>query len=410
MMYRDKLEELLSNKCLKIKRDRESQEIVMKCLKDRHNIPTGDTMDMLKLKTNYGELTDFTLYCLLEGFEQLDKAKYSTEYFSDKEISNYSSMGYERESVFPLRFKVNQGPDDQWIGFIDMELFRTLRVNQILNYNPNTQRPMKKVTRKGEEFFKPVLNTKSVDEIYASLKAGEYIPDTLTFNIPETAEFYYDNEQRELIITSIDKLDITDGYHRYMAFCRAMDTIPDFNYFIEVRITYFSEDKARHFIFQQDKKNHMPKVSAKAMDASNNANRVVKKLNTEMTSNLKGKIGQNEGLINLGEMCVAVEYFYFSKSNKEDIKLIIDTFNELRNKWNLITNANVSLLERQYTLRELIVITYIFSKYSDEGEIISKIGRVLDGSLENIKKKAYTNTGSLSKSYVDSLIELVEEV
>ena len=87
------------------------------------------------------------------------------------------------------------------------------------------------------------MNNKAVSEIAYAYEHNEFIPNTLTFNIPmETNfDFYYDEDSCTLIINSLPYFDISDGYHRYVAMCRERDVNPSFNIPWELRIINFSD-------------------------------------------------------------------------------------------------------------------------------------------------------------------------
>ena len=88
-----------------------------------------------------------------------------------------------------------QVADDQWIGTLDVNTFFSFQNAGLINYNPNTQRSMTKVTRNGNDIYRITLNKSAVNSIKSDMLERIYIPDTITLNIPaddEFADFYYD--------------------------------------------------------------------------------------------------------------------------------------------------------------------------------------------------------------------------
>lgn len=126
----------------------------------------------------------------------------------------------------------------------------------MINYNVNAQRTMQRVIKGDKELYRITLNKHAVNSIRRSFESGEFIPNTITLNIPEDPEneFYYNEKNSELVIKNINHFDISDGYHRYVAACQAYDQNDKFNYPLEIRIVSFDNDKVKKFIFQEDQK------------------------------------------------------------------------------------------------------------------------------------------------------------
>ena len=77
--------------------------------------------------------------------------------------------------------------------------------------------------------------------------------------------------------------------------------------------------------------------------------------------NLKNKIARNNGSINYGELATVIKYFYFKgQTVDKSIKRIIEVENEVRDKFNKLTEANTDLLDKNYSFAELMIIFYTF--------------------------------------------------
>ena len=236
-----------------------------------------------------------------------------------------------------------------------------LRKAQLINYNANAQRTLQKIVKGERSYYKITLNKDAISKITESMNNGNYIPNTITLNMPETADFSYDDSKCILTIKSLDHFDISDGYHRYIAMGQLKDKNPDFNYPMELRIVMFSEDKVKQFIYQEDQKTKMKKIDSDSMNMNAPENLVVERLNRDVMFNLKNKIARNNGSINYGELATVIKYFYFKgQTVDKSIKRIIEVENEVRDKFNKLTEANTDLLDKNYTFTELMIIFYTF--------------------------------------------------
>ena len=268
--------------------DGKKQRKIINQLFAEHNIPVSVSSDMLSLKRSPSTETEFVLYHLLKKLNE----KEINKYFTDKEIKEYEGIIVESEKVkFPLRFNVVQIADDQWIGKITMKELMDLGSSQLINYNENAQRVLKRIIRGGEEYYRIQLNKAAVEAIKESLLLDRYIPNTITLNIPQDDDnrFSYDESAQEMIIKSLHMFDILDGYHRYIAMSNIFVQRPDFDLTIELRLTNFSDEKARQFIWQEDQKTKMKRVDSNALNKYNNGNKVVAKLKDKGFSDIIGR-------------------------------------------------------------------------------------------------------------------------
>ena len=179
------------------------------------------------------------------------------EFFTEEEVREFRKTRYKVKKVaFPLVFEgMAQVASDQWIGVTSAKRLMELKDAQLIRYNANTQRTLKRVVRGEQRFYRISLNKKSVGEIRKRMESDTYIPDDITLNVPVGSEFTYSNGT--LKITSMEAFDIIDGYHRYIAMSQSSATKDGFDYPMELRIVNFPEHKAQRFIFQKDQKTLM---------------------------------------------------------------------------------------------------------------------------------------------------------
>jgi hypothetical protein len=362
-----------------------------------------------------GEGSEAFLYAILEAMVELDIVRSSTisKYFTDKEIELYKDSRYEEERLtFPLEFDMIQIEEDHWIGTIDVDTLVSLGKEQLLCYNPETQRPMQKLVRGKTEYWRITLDQNAVESIADSFRKGKFVPNALTINIPydSNADFTYDAERKKFIIHSAERLDIIDGYHRYIAACMVKDEDPNFYYSMELRIVNFSTSKAQQFIFQEDQKTKMRKIDSDSYDTSSAANAVVARINENMLCNIQGMIGRNNAPIPQAELAVLIKYFFFNgkRSPAEEKMQIINVAKELVSDFNLITEHNPQYLEIKYTFRTLLSMLYCFQRFADDKKLMCKM---VDYTIEqvNASKSPKFFNSTPRKSLIKEVDKIIEE-
>ena len=416
-MYKAKemVEEYLERKLRDIVLDRKvSSEYYAKCM-DKYNIPGGLVADYAMGNKSLGEANPFVLFCLIDCIpENMRKKGYIKEAFTESEIEMYSNSKYDQgKQVFPLVFRVHQVRDDQWIGRISLKTLMDMRDAQIINYNTETQRTLKRIVRGEEVSYQIAVNKKSVKDIGDSVADGTYIPTPITLNVlPESEiDFNYDDKTGTLTIYSVDKLDMTDGYHRYLALSHDYDLglIDDFT--MELRLTIFSKEKASHFIFQEDQKTKMKKVDSESFNMTSPANIVVQKLTESTKCNLQGLINRADGIINaawLGEM---INFMYFRRIPKGQQRMkIIQITNELIEFFNTITESNTEYLEKRYTYKKLLAVMSVFDYYrdKDKSDMPEVLDKVVPMVLKDTSKKL--NVNKIYSPAIKDIEKMIEEV
>lgn len=361
-----KTKEELANKikplCEKVLFDKEKSNNILQEMQTSFNIPTGMTMDLLTGRINLEDANEFILFALCSCLDKELEKNNTNKYFTSIEIEGYSKSKYQEETIkFPIEIKCIPVAADQWIGSIDVDFIMKLRKAQLINYNANAQRTLQKVVKGERSYYKITLNKDAINKISESMNNGNYIPNTITLNMPETTDFSYDDSKCILSIKSLDHFDISDGYHRYIAMGQLKDKNPDFNYPMELRIVMFSEDKVKQFIYQEDQKTKMKKIDSDSMNMNAPENLVVERLNRDVIFNFKNKIARNNGSINYGELATIIKYFYFKgQTVDKSVKRIIEVENEVRDKFNKLTEVNIDLLDKNYIFTELMIIFYTF--------------------------------------------------
>lgn len=383
---------------------------------EKYDIPKVMVSDYLSLRNPLAEANDFILFCLLDSIESTTETKKSVipEFYVEKEIKKYSTSKYKVDKIkFPLRFKALQITNDQWLSSIDFKTLMQLRAAQLIIYNENTQRTMQRMVRNEKEFYKISINKIAVAEIENLYKDGTYIPTPLTVNIPldSDSDFYYDEERCELVITSFEGFDIVDGYHRYLAACKASDSDKNINFTMELRIVNFPEDKAQQFIYQEDQKTVMTKADSNTYDQTNLANRIVERLNSSPQSNVQGLISRNQGLINYIDLAELIKYFYINGNKiKSANSSLVQISSKLIEDFNLLTEYNIKYLEQKYSYKQLFTVMFCFKHFEDKDKsnMCNVIDKVLDKSNKLDTELFYK--GRSKKNTINRLEEIIEEV
>ena len=334
----------------------EERRSLYDALEEQFSMPISLAADICAGRELISEQNDFVAFAMISCLAPEDVKKY----FTAEEIKAFSKQKFERQHFeLPLVFDdMVQIAPDQWIGKITAKELMALKDAQVIKYNENTQRTMRRIVRGETRYYKIALNEKSVTEIKEALQSGAYIPDDITLNMPqETTEF--DFSKGKITINELDKLDIIDGYHRYIAISRVMMENKDFDYPMELRLVSYSEEKAKQLIYQKDQKTKMRQVESNSLNQYNPANIVVDQLNSEPGSNIQGMINRNGGMISHADLAAFVGAFWFT-NRKVTRKEILTVKKELQDKFNSYIASDLSLTNHTFTTKEIAAITYCF--------------------------------------------------
>lgn len=370
---RHTLETMLQNKIVDISQDIvgkgvavTKKEIINK-LYEKYNIPFDLSSDLLSFRKDLSEASVLIIFALTDV---LLSDKLLRSYFTQIEIDTLGNTKYETEKpITTMTFKMIQVVEDQWIGVSDARTLMKLRDRQMIHYNADTQRALKKVIRHGNIIMVPYLNMGAVSDIADLYDKNEFIPNTITLNLPEYAEYSYDSRSCELTVDT-DYFDITDGYHRYVAMGYEYDNKKDFNYPTELRITVFPTVRAQGFAWQEDHKTKMKVIDSKYLNPSDYGNRIVRRLDED--SNLRGKINNKDGFIYAPFLAECVNKIWKPKSNKE----VVDYTKDIRTLLNRFTEDHVEYLEKKWNKFETLVIFYSFYRQLTSDQTIDFINHV----------------------------------
>ena len=420
LLSKHDLEKYLKKKIYKIAPNTEICNDICEYNRNIYNVPREITSDFISLRTPLEEASEFILFTLLDSIEKItNDNSVIDKYFVDKEINFYKNTKLPDNKIkFPLKFKMIKITEDQWIGSIDFHTLMKFREAQLVNYNENAQRSLKRIVNGKTEYWQISINTTAIEKISELYLNEEYIPTPFTLNIPQesNSDFYYNEKENELVIKSLDHFDITDGYHRFLGACRACDENKNFNFTMELRITNFNEDKAAHFVHQEEQKTHMSKIDSNSMDMYNAANTTVKLLNESTRCHLQGLISRNKGIIKFGELADLVQYFYFksvvSTSKKNTIKML--ALKELIENFNMLAEYDLKYVEESYSYKQLLTVMFCFDYFKDKDKsnmcyVIDNVIQKLN-EMKNVTFSAKQSKTSMINEVKKALMEVISYV
>lgn len=321
------------------------------------NLPVIEVMDALTLRRNAEDYPDRMLYWLTKGVDPkaLDK------YFSQKEIQEYETTKFEKETIkFPIKWDMIEVVEgSQWIGKITLKELMRLRNGQLISYNERTQRTLRHVEKnKDFGYYQIFLNRKAVNEITEAFYENRYIPNTITLNLPQDAEFTY--KDGKLIIKHTDRFDILDGYHRYIAMSNLYNRNDWFDYPMELRVVCFSEENARQFIWQEDQKTKMKKMDSDSFNQNSPAIQVINLINQE--SFYRNVIGRNEAIIDQGLAANLIELIYFNTRKRITRGEILQVEKNIVSHFNAMLAFDPTIFDKPWDY-EFTVITFALFDY-----------------------------------------------
>lgn len=374
------------------------QRDVAMSIHEKRNVPIETVTSILTQRTNLEDYNEFILFCIAEGCGIKRDLIY---YFAKSELDDFSKRKFEEAKVkFPYKFTdmVEVQPGTQYIGKITTNTLMKLRDAQLINYNENAQRTLKRMKSEGgAEYYTINLNRKAVNEIMKMLSSGDFVPNTLTLSISPDTDFTYNTESKTLTVNEQISFDILDGYHRYVALSNMYNLNSRFDYPMELRLVVFPEIKARQFIYQEDQKTKMRKIDSDALSSTDPANEICAKIKNKLAGNIT--IARNDGIIDesvLSEMirclCVksGVKYDNKAKNIISDafVNAVLkgqDEFNDidLKERWSIPFTVAFSLLAFTGKMEEKLLIN--IDKTIREKKMIS--GKTVNRTIVNRIRK-----------------------
>jgi len=279
------------------------------------------------------------------------------EYFSEEEQKKYSKSKVRIEKkLYPVIFEnVIPVSDDQFVTIISTQKLYELYNNSVLAYNIRTQRAPKIYYKDGKEVYKININRYSVNEIRDLMERGLYIYNDLSFNVGSREEnnFYYDEQKAQFVLKD-GIIDILDGFHRTMAIIQVMNSDPEFEQSFVLNIMNFTEEKARRFVAQQDKRNKINMSFAKSLDDTKYDSIIVKRLNENSNCVLFGQIkAVGKRQLDFGKTAGAIKFLFAPKTMKDANEIT----RQIENGTNVLLSDGLPASFSDYDMK--ILLSYV---------------------------------------------------
>lgn len=318
MLYESEFKSVMENEFRKLLfqrgQNRENKQSAL-CseVSRRFGFPPGVVSDVVTLRVSM----DVTDEQLLFAIASCLIPKQLNRYFSAEKIKAYSQYKYKSETLkFPFTFNsymVEIEEYKQYIGRTSVKELMKLRDADIINYNTNTQRAM---TLK-DGVYQITLNKNAVNQISDLLIKRDFIPNTITINLPPETDISYANGK--LTINEETKFDILDGYHRYIALSNLYNIDDSFDYPMEIRVLFLNTEDAKQFIYQEAQRTPLAKLDVASMNKNDYGVKICRFVKNRISSDI---INPN-GIINEQALIKLIDLLYIdSHKTYEHSKLV----------------------------------------------------------------------------------------
>jgi CheY-like chemotaxis protein len=376
MLRSENLYEILDKYFSQIQKNSYYKREVQKFLMKKYEYSDIEYMQYIIGAKSKDEIPDNEMYWLIDAFNNVFRTNMEMKtYFSDKEIVRFSSLkaDYLKTDIYPIRISpVIEIAEDQWVTKISIDLLKEFYDNQLIIYNPRTQRQLKQRRRGQDVSYTIDIVSSSVKAIEGLMSKGEFVPNALTLNLNvDDPEVDFDIVGSELILNS-GKFDIIDGFHRFRAACQ--------------------------YIEQEDKRNKISKSYLASMDKSSPTNIIIDKLNNTLDSPVRGKIERaHRGEIDRATLFSLLEFILKTKNmnRSQCIKTAVFIINILK----IVQENNPDVVFDDTTMP---VVLYGSSISKDAYECAEKIESALGKDVPIIN--------SVTNMKVNKIKALFEEV
>lgn len=392
---RDELNQKINDLCKQNVGNTRKMQSILNALLNEHGIPISVSSDILTLRKYPDDESEFVLFCIMKQFD--DTNKLISKYFTDKEINAFSHEQYVIHAIsFPIEWPMIEIRPGQWIGKITAKEIMLLRDAQLIHYNENAQRTLKRMIVGDTEYYKISINKAAVNSIVESFQSESYIPNTITLNLPDDSDFVYSNGK--LIINETSGFDILDGYHRYIAISRLVNSDRNFDYDMELRVVCFSDAKARQFIWQEDQKTKMSKVDSDTMNRNNFGMQVIQ-LIVEKDQFFESIFSRKNGIIDVAVFSQLVNLLYLDANKKYDRKTLVSVRDYLIGGLRRLWVNNDCIYDSRWSVRYTICVMYVLSLDICVEKIINKLYDITDDSMLNGRNVTATVLNRFKKAY-----------
>jgi hypothetical protein len=186
----------------------------------------------------------------------------------------------------------------------------------------------------------------------------------------------------------------------------ALQEHPEVQYNTGVMITWLSVDKAKALIIQEDKRNPLNKKYVKSLDSDNMSNLIVKKLNENSSSYLRGKITTDptyiktsKALIMFDSLADAIEMTFAPKDNMDLVKYskwIMDGLNYvIETNPHMLNNAN-----EVFWVACVVILHNLYEKENWQNALTS----LMNVGLSVFDEVKYTNINKMALKRIKEVL------
>lgn len=355
---------------------------------DKYNMSIGQASDYLngnkKLKDDDDNFVGYVLASVIDSARPKDDLTKPLvkEFFTPLEISYFRGATFEDNVIKRLDLPMIQVATDQWIGAVSFKQLMKIEDSRLMCYNENTQRvPRARTKGNGAVVYEPYVNMRSVKDIMTAFKRGDYIPNTITFNIRDGVEWHY--EDGRIIIENFPEktpvFDIIDGYHRYRAMRQIYISDPNFDYSMELRIVRFSVEKARQFIYQESLRNKMRTVDQASFNQNSVENQIIDELNETMP--FRNMFSASDPKIDRSVMAAAIRNVYFRRAESRTRTKKIEVKKELVAKGKMLEDVHPEVFEARWA--NSLIVAFVVSGWNDDEEKFGRFVTAFDNYIIN---------------------------
>lgn len=330
---------------------------------NKYGIPNGLISDVITLRVDLEDAAKEIIYAIIDILND----NYSTyidisKYFFPQEIKACSKYRYIKESgiQFPFTFEspmVEIKDHEQYIGKTTVKELMKLRDAQVIKYNDKTQRTLERRQNKEFEYYRIALNRNAISKISELMQMQDYVPNTLTFNLAPETEFVYKNNK--LTIMQETSFDILDGYHRFVAMSNLYNNDNEFDYPMEIRIMFLTEENARQFIFQEDQRTPLARVDVEAMNKNDAGVRVCKAIKNNLGNSV---VNNQKGIINEAILIRLIDLLYIDKDKTYKQSMIIGLAKEITDIINGVLYEVPVLLDEPWSNNFTVLLLSLAAK------------------------------------------------
>ncbi|WP_311078196.1 DNA sulfur modification protein DndB [Paenibacillus polymyxa] len=217
------------------------------------------------------------------------------DYFTAEELrvakEHVANEFLEEKLELPLEFEAIQIDERSYSSKISVKLLNKMFESQMIIYDPRSQRGMKfKGNRDDGIIETPIVNRTSVNKIADKLINNDYLTDTIRLNVysQEAEPIEWIPQEHTLIINKGATISILDGFHRLQAVVKALSAKKDLDFWFELSIRTYDAATSAKFFAQINTINVLSKERKKELGSEEKSSYVVKELQQNPNSELKG--------------------------------------------------------------------------------------------------------------------------